>query len=57
MSLLSPTMVDPPRGPDGKPQGSPPVTATLALGLLAAVLGSFISNLDTRPARRRGLRP
>ena len=47
MSLLGPTLVDP-RGPDGKPQGPPPVTRLLALGLAAAVLGSLVSNLDTR---------
>ena len=48
MSILAPTLVDPPRGPDGKPQGPPPITAKLAWGLLATILGSFISNLATR---------
>ena len=48
MSLLGPLFQDPPRGPDGRPQGPPPVTARLMLGLLGAVLGSFVSNLDTR---------
>ncbi len=48
MSLLGPTLLDPPRGDDGKPQGPPPITWKLGCGLLAAVLGSFISNLDTR---------
>ena len=46
---LAPAPLPPPKGPDGKPQpGPPPITGTLALGLLGAVLGSFVSNLDTR---------
>jgi MFS transporter, DHA2 family, multidrug resistance protein len=48
MSLLGPTMIDLPRGPDGKVQGAPPISWRLAIGLFGAVLGSFISNLDTR---------
>ena len=48
MTWLAPLHIDPPRGPDGRPQGPPPVTWRLALGLLGAVLGSFVSNLDTR---------
>ncbi len=46
---LSPPPLQPPKGQDGKPQqGPPPITWQLALGLAGAVLGSFISNLDTR---------
>ena len=48
MSWLAPQVVDPPRGPDGRAQGPPPITTRLALGLLGAVLGSFMSNLATR---------
>jgi DHA2 family multidrug resistance protein len=48
MSWLAPEHIDPPRGPDGRPQGPPPITWRLGLGLLGAVLGSFVSNLDTR---------
>jgi DHA2 family multidrug resistance protein len=48
MNLFGPLMVDQPRGPDGKIAGPPAITPRLALGLLGAVLGSFISNLDTR---------
>jgi DHA2 family multidrug resistance protein len=48
MNWLAPALIDPPRGPDGKVQGPPPIGLRLALGLLGAVLGSFISNLDTR---------
>jgi DHA2 family multidrug resistance protein len=48
MNWLAPQHIDPPRGPDGRVQGPPPVTWRLALGLLGAVLGSFVSNLDTR---------
>jgi DHA2 family multidrug resistance protein len=45
---LAPLHIDPPRGPDGRVQGPPPLDARLMLGLLGAVLGSFVSNLDTR---------
>ena len=45
---LSPEPLEPPRGPDGKPQGPPPITWLLALGMAGAVLGSLASNLDTR---------
>jgi MFS transporter, DHA2 family, multidrug resistance protein len=48
MSWLAPEHIDPPRGPEGRPQGPPPITWRLGLGLLGAVLGSFVSNLDTR---------
>ncbi len=48
MSFLSPRALEVPKGPDGRPQGPPPIRWPLALGLLGAVLGSFISNLDTR---------
>ncbi len=46
---LSPPPMPPPKGPDGRPQpGPPPITWTLAIGLAGAVLGSLVSNLDTR---------
>ncbi len=48
MSLLGPTFIDGPRGPDGKPQGPAPLGWKISLGLLGIILGSFISNLDTR---------
>ena len=48
MSLLGPILREPPRGPDGRSQGPPPLTFKLALGLLSILLGAFISNLDTR---------
>lgn len=47
LRLLHPRPPKP--GPDGKPPaGPPPVTGRLALGLLGAVLGSLMSNLNTR---------
>lgn len=48
MSLLGPQPLPVPPGPDGKPGGPPPITWPLMLGLAGAVLGSFVSNLDTR---------
>ena len=48
MSLLSPCLMEPPRGPDGKLQGPPPISFGLALGLFGILLGAFVSNLDTR---------
>ncbi len=46
---LAPTALPPPKGADGKPQpGPPPITWLLGIGLAGAVLGSVISNLDTR---------
>ena len=46
---LSPEPLQPPLGPDGKPQqGPPPIGWTLALGMLGAAIGSLASNLDTR---------
>ncbi len=50
---LPPPPLPSPNGPDkpqpGKPQpGPPPITWTLAIGLAGAVLGSLVSNLDTR---------
>lgn len=39
----------PPPGPDGKPpSGPPPLTRSLKLGIVGAVLAAFASNLDTR---------
>ena len=47
LRLLHPRPPDP--GPDGKPPaGPPPITGRLALGLLGAVLGGLMSNLNTR---------
>ena len=43
---LAPEPLAPP--PDGKPQGPPPITWLLAVGMAGAALGSVISNLDTR---------
>lgn len=48
MSLLGPPALDVPKALDGRPQGPPPIRWNLALGLIGAVTGSFISNLDTR---------
>ncbi len=59
LRLLHPRPPDPPKpGPDGRappaadgkapPAGPPPITGRLALGLLGAVLGSLMSNLNTR---------
>jgi DHA2 family multidrug resistance protein len=48
MNWLAPLHLDAPRGADGRVQGPPPLTGRLALGLFGAVLGSFVSNLDTR---------
>ena len=52
LRLLHPRQPEPPKpGPDGKAPpagGPPPITGRLALGLLGAVLGSLMSNLNTR---------
>jgi MFS transporter, DHA2 family, multidrug resistance protein len=48
MNWWAPEHIDPPRSPQGAVMGPPPITPRLALGLAGAVLGSFVSNLDTR---------
>lgn len=48
MNLLGPNTMTPPIAPDGRSVGPPPVTFRLALGLLAILIGAFVSNLDTR---------
>ena len=48
MKWWEPEHLEPPRSPDGAVIGPPPITGRLALGLFGAVLGSFVSNLDTR---------
>ncbi len=46
---LAPPPLVPPTGPDGKPQqGPPPIGWLLGVGMAGAVLGSIVSNLDTR---------
>jgi MFS transporter, DHA2 family, multidrug resistance protein len=48
MAWFAPEHIDPPRAPNGTFLGPPPLTLRLMLGLFGAVLGSFVSNLDTR---------